>query len=416
LTFATLKKCELVTTRQFEIFVLRKDITMNLLEMVQAQLTPGVLGQLGSAVGLNPADTGKAMSAIVPAQLGALIQQGSSVEGAGNLLGMASKFLNFGNLGGLLGQANGVQSATQAGASLLPSLFGNQLGGVVQAVAQHTGLGSGPIEGLMKLGAPMIMGVLGGHAAKEGLNPAGLVSMLGGLAGPVSKMLPGNLGSLLGGLGGAAGLLGGAGAAATGALGAMGTAATGAASSAASTATRAVGGVAATAAATTAAATGQARGGMGWLLPVLGVAALGGLGWFFLGRGTPAITATDTTTPATSTPDTSSSGSTSSDMSSSGGTSGGDAMMAKCDKEFSLGVKEGDTVTQPFRFGGSGKGAAYIVTIKREDGRTIGSKTLNLDANCDWGWDSKPGLGKVIYEVTQEGDSVPVATLNLTVN
>jgi hypothetical protein len=396
---------------------------MNLLEMVQAQLTPGVLGQLGSAVGLNSDQAGKAMSAIVPAQLGALIQQGSSVDGASNLLTMASKFLNFGNLGGLLGQANGVQTATEAGASLLPNLFGNQLGGVVQAVAHHTGIASGPIEGLMKLGAPMLMGVLGGHAAKEGLNPAGLVTMLGGLAGPVSKLLPGNLGSLIGGLGGAAGLLGGAGAA-TGVLGAMGSATTGAASSAANTAARAVGGVAgvagtATAAATTAASTGQARDGMSWLLPALGVLAVGGIGWALFGRGAPAATTTDATitTPVTSTSDTSSSGLTS-DSSMTNGTSSGtsDTMMAKCDKEFSLGVKDGDAVTQPFRFGGSGKGAAYIVTIKREDGRIIGSKTLNLDANCDWGWDSKPGLGKVIYEVTQEGESVPVATLNLTVN
>ncbi len=389
---------------------------MNLLEMVQAQLTPGVLGQLGSAVGLNGSDAGKAMSAIIPAQLGALIQQGSSVDGASNLLGMASKFLNFGNLGGLLGQANGVQATTEAGASLLPNLFGNQLGGVVQAVAQHTGIASGPIEGLMKLGAPMLMGVLGGHAAKEGLNPAGLVSMLGGLAGPVSKLLPGNLGSLIGGLGGAAGLLGGA----TGALGAMGSAATGTASSAASTASRAVGGVvgvAEAAAATTAATTGQAKGGMGWLLPALGVLAVGGVGWALFGPRAPATSATDASPPTTttSTPDTTSSGSTSSDRM-TGSTASGDAMMTKCDKEFTLGVKEGDTVTQPFRFGGSGKGTGYIVKITREDGRVIGTKTLKLDASCNWGWDSLPGKGKVMYEVTEEGTSMPVTTTNLVVN
>jgi hypothetical protein len=406
---------------------------MNLLEMVQSQLTPGVLGQLGSAVGLNANDAGKAMSAIVPAQLGALIQKGSSVEGASDLLGMASKFVNFGNLGGLLGQANGAQTATQAGGSLLTNLFGNQLGGVVQAVAQHTGLSAGPIEGLMKLGAPMVMGVLGGQAAKEGLNPAGLVSMLGGLAGPVSKMLPGNLGSLLGGLGGAAGLLGGAGAAATGAMGAMGSAATGAVSSAAGGASSAVGGVTGAAtgavgAATAAtAAAGAKGGGMGWLLPVVGVLALGGIGWALFGRGAPA---TEVTAPAdltVSTPETTSSGSTDSstmekpsdsstmEKPSDSSTSGSGAAMA-CSKEFSLGVKEGDTVTQPFRFGGTGKGTGYVVTIKRPDGRVIGTKPLKLDANCDWGWDSKPGTGKVIYEVAEEGGSAPVATLNLTVN
>ena len=56
---------------------------------------------------------------------------------------------------------------------------------------------------------------------------------------------------------------------------------------------------------------------------------------------------------------------------------------ASCTKAFTLSVKDGSSVTQPFRFGGVGKGSAYMVTVKRGD-RTVGSKEIALDGSCGW--------------------------------
>lgn len=93
-----------------------------------------------------------------------------------------------------------------------------------------------------------------------------------------------------------------------------------------------------------------------------------------------------------------------------------DADAKTCDKEYSLSITDGQTVNEPFRFGGMGKGEGYSVTVKRGE-RTIGTKDVKLDATCGWSYNSKPGAGTITYEVRPmgEADTDPLSTVNLTV-
>jgi hypothetical protein len=373
---------------------------MNLLDMVKGQLTDEVLSKLGGAVNLPVGDVSKAMGAIVPVQLNALIQQGSTSQGAQNLIGMLGNVGNLGNFASALSGTGGLQNIIKMGESLLPGLFGNQLSGIIGGIAKATGIGQGPLGGLMGMAAPLVMGQLGNLVKTQGLNPAGLMSMLGSLQGPVSGLLPAGLGDLMKGLGGVAGTLGAAGAAVQG-LG-------GAASSAASSlggAASSLGGAVGTAAQQVA-----RKGGIPWLIPALAVAGIGLLGWFLLGRG--GAPTTTTTPPATMTDTSSTTGSTD-----SSGTTG---MTNACaDRTFSLSVTDGASVTEGFRFGGEGSGKGYAVTISRvSDGRQIGVKQLPLGADCTYGYDSRPGKGQIKYEVRPmdaAADSAPVSTVTLTV-
>lgn len=90
---------------------------------------------------------------------------------------------------------------------------------------------------------------------------------------------------------------------------------------------------------------------------------------------------------------------------------------ADCTKDYTLSVTDGSTISEPFRFGGEGKGTGYSVTVKRGD-RTIGTKDIALDGACGWSYMSKPGAGAVTYEVRPMGDASadPLSTVNLTVN
>jgi hypothetical protein len=93
------------------------------------------------------------------------------------------------------------------------------------------------------------------------------------------------------------------------------------------------------------------------------------------------------------------------------------ATAASCTDEYSLSITDGQTVSEPFRFGGKGSGEGYTVTVKRGD-RTIGTKDIALDATCGWSYQSKPGAGTITYEVRPLGDAAaePLSAVNLTVD
>jgi Bacterial protein of unknown function (DUF937) len=377
---------------------------MNLLDMVKGQLTETVLGQLGKAVNLSPSDVSKAMNVIVPAQVSVLAQHGATPQGAQGLLGLLGNFANMGNFGSLLGMAGGAGGLLKIGETVLPALLGGKLPGVLSGLASHTGLGQGAIGGLMSMAGPLILGQLGSHAKTTGMDAGGLGGLLGGLQGIVGPMLPAGLSSALN-LGSAAGVIGaipsigglvsGLMGGAAGAVGNVGAAALGGAAAGAAGMASAVGG-----------ATATARGGIPWL-PILGAAGVALAGWFFLvgpGKVNTPAPAANTPTPVT-TPDTSSSTPTPS----------GDTMAAACTAAYSLGVTDGATVTEPFQFGGTGKGKGYNITVYQSDGRKIGTKDLPNDKDCKWGYLSNPTKGNIKYEVREIGGTDIVSTVTLTV-
>jgi Bacterial protein of unknown function (DUF937) len=378
---------------------------MNLLDMVKGQLTETVLGQLGKAVNLAPSDVSKAMEVIVPAQVSVLAQHGATPQGAQGLLGLLGNFANMGNFGSLLGMAGGAGGLLKIGETVLPALLGGKLPGVLSGLASHTGLGQGAIGGLMSLAGPLIMGQLGSHVKSTGMDAGGLGGLLGGLAGIVGPMLPSGLSSALN-LGSAAGVIGAIPNVGGLVSGLMGGAA-GAVGNVAASSAAAMGGAAAGAAGMASAvggATAKAGGGIPWL-PILGAAGVALAGWYFLGRGN-GINPTATTPPPITTPDTSSS---------STPTTSGDTMAAACTAAYSLGVTDGAAVTEPFQFGGTGKGKGYNITVYQSDGRKIGTKDLPNDKDCKWGYLSNPTKGNIKYEVREIGGTDIVSTVTLTV-
>jgi hypothetical protein len=92
------------------------------------------------------------------------------------------------------------------------------------------------------------------------------------------------------------------------------------------------------------------------------------------------------------------------------------ASAAGCTGAYTLSIASGQTVSEPFRFGGKGQGKGYSVTVRRGQ-RTIGEKAIALDATCGWSYQSRPGPGTVTYEVRPLGDSggVPLSAVRITV-
>ncbi|WP_261665391.1 DUF937 domain-containing protein [Deinococcus sp. Marseille-Q6407] len=85
----------------------------------------------------------------------------------------------------------------------------------------------------------------------------------------------------------------------------------------------------------------------------------------------------------------------------------------------SLSLDNGDTVSAPFRFGGTGSAKNYTVRVLRgKEG--IGKTNVKNGTNCSWSYLSEPGgpedeVGEITYEVTPEGATAPESTITLNV-
>lgn len=85
----------------------------------------------------------------------------------------------------------------------------------------------------------------------------------------------------------------------------------------------------------------------------------------------------------------------------------------------SLSLADGDTVSAPFRFGGTGSAESYTVRVYRGQDQ-IGEKVIDNGDNCSWSYLSQPGgqggnVGEITYQVVPDGAADPEATITLNV-
>jgi outer membrane protein OmpA-like peptidoglycan-associated protein len=211
----------------------------NLLSLAQEALG-GDFGKLaGQFLGESPATTQSAMTSLLPAVLGGIAQKGATPGGATSLLSMINganlDTSALGNIAGLFGVGgSGANALLKAGtSSLVPALFGDKGGALVNALSSASGMKSSSATNLVAMVVPLILTFLKKFIGDKGLNASSLSSLLAGqgpnLQGALDSRLTGALGfasptAFLSGLGGqaadaakraGAAVAGGAGAAAT---------------------------------------------------------------------------------------------------------------------------------------------------------------------------------------------------------
>jgi outer membrane protein OmpA-like peptidoglycan-associated protein len=253
-------------------------MSFNILDAVKGHLTPDLISKAGSFLGESDSGIGKAISGILPSMLGGVISKASSGSaGADTVFNMAKESHSSGllsGLGNIFGDGGGLLGK---GAGLLKSIFGDKMGGIVDAIAGFAGIKSSSASSLMSLAAPAALGTLGKHASETGLNAGGLMNLLSSQKDSIMKMLPGGLGSL-------AGMLG---------MGKIGDAVSSITGSARETASSAGHYAEDT--------TRKTGGGLKWLVPLLLVAAAGLGAWYLFfkdkAKETPPVPETSITTP-----------------------------------------------------------------------------------------------------------------------
>ncbi len=174
---------------------------MNLLNMLQDQVTDQIAGQASSFLGESESAVRKGLGGAFPALLGSMIQKGSSESGAEGLMSALGNFDGglLDNLGGLFGGGQpALDKVMNSGGGILDMLLGNKMGGVIDLISKVGGLKSGSSSTLLKLAGPLLMGMVSRQIRKKGLGIGGLMEMLMGQKDHVKEAMPAGMGNLLG--------------------------------------------------------------------------------------------------------------------------------------------------------------------------------------------------------------------------
>ena len=162
-----------------------------ILDLLSSDLGKQIIGGVSSSSNQSEDKTAGVLKMAMPFLLGAMKKNASSPKGAEGLLGALSGGKHDGgildNLGGLF--AGGVdKSVEDDGAGILGHILGGSQSNVENAISQKSGVDASSVAQILKVAAPILMGVLGKETRKNNVSDSnGLGSLLGGMLGGQPK-------------------------------------------------------------------------------------------------------------------------------------------------------------------------------------------------------------------------------------
>jgi hypothetical protein len=155
-----------------------------ILDLLNSDLGKTIVNGVASQTGQDTSKTSGLLTMALPVLMQAMKNNASSPQGAEGLLG-ALKSKHDGsildNLGGLF--AGGVDSnVMDDGGKILGHVLGNKQRNVEMALSQKSGIDAGSVANILKVAAPILMGVLGKQASQNNVSsPNDLGGLLGGM-------------------------------------------------------------------------------------------------------------------------------------------------------------------------------------------------------------------------------------------
>lgn len=157
-----------------------------ILDLLNSDLGKQIISGVAGSTGNDTSKTSSALTMALPVLMKAMQRNSATPEGAQGIMGALEGKHDgsiLDNLGGLFD--GGVdESVKQDGAGILNHVLGSKQQGVQQVIGQKSGLDAGAVGNILKVAAPLLMGVLGKQKQAQGLSSSGDVSgLLGGLLG-----------------------------------------------------------------------------------------------------------------------------------------------------------------------------------------------------------------------------------------
>lgn len=161
-----------------------------ILDLLNSDLGKQIISGVAGSTGQNQEKTGGLLSMALPVLMKAMERNASTPEGAEGLMGAIKGKHSGGILDNLEGLFGGglTEEVTNDGDKILGHVLGSNRSGVEQVLGEKAGMDSGAVAEIMKVAAPILMGVLGKQANQNGISSSGdLSGLLGGLLGGASN-------------------------------------------------------------------------------------------------------------------------------------------------------------------------------------------------------------------------------------
>ncbi len=153
---------------------------MDLIDLLQSQLSGNVLDQLSNQIGGEKEQTEVATSGIISMLTAALAKNAASPDGASalaNALDSDHDGSILDNIGDLLG-GNLTNNRAANGAGILKHVLGGNQGNAIDAISKMSGLAGDKTGNLMTMLAPIVLGMLGKQKRQNNMDQSGLSDML----------------------------------------------------------------------------------------------------------------------------------------------------------------------------------------------------------------------------------------------
>lgn len=155
-----------------------------ILDVLNSPMGKSIISGVATQTNQSENKTQEVLTMALPVLMQAMRRNAATPQGAEGLLSALTSKHDGGildNLGSLFG--GGVDSnVLDDGGKILGHVLGNKQSNVQNALSQKSGLDAGSIAQILKVAAPLLMGLLGSQAKQQNVNnQTGLEGMLGGL-------------------------------------------------------------------------------------------------------------------------------------------------------------------------------------------------------------------------------------------
>ncbi|OAD92546.1 hypothetical protein A7A78_01165 [Aequorivita soesokkakensis] len=159
----------------------------SILDLLSSDLGKQLISGASAQTGQSEDKTANVLSMALPVILGAMQRNAATPQGAESLNNALNDNRHDGSildqLGGLLGGGSTDSNLLNDGAGILKHVLGGNQQKVEQNISKTSGVDAGSVAQIIKMAAPILMGVLGSQKRKDNVGQGGIGDLLGSVLG-----------------------------------------------------------------------------------------------------------------------------------------------------------------------------------------------------------------------------------------